>query len=66
MDNGVGVHNRILLSCEGKWDDEIYWKMDETGNYRVKGGIAGSEREVSLPSSHVQALTSQGMETRMV
>lgn len=39
--------------------------MEETGNYCIKGGIMGSERQMSLFSPHVQALTFQGVETSM-
>lgn len=39
--------------------------MEETGNYCIKGGIMVSERQISLFSPYVQALTFQGVETSM-
>lgn len=46
-DSGAGVHKRILFSCEGKRDNEIYRKMDGTGNDCVKG--ANCLRKTNIP-----------------
>lgn len=53
---GVHINNGIVFSYEGKWNDGICKKIDGTGNYCVKGGILGSERQIFLFSCHIQIL----------